>query len=550
MSRTRGLVLSTVLCWGCVCLGCRSVPPAVPEATLIVAPPLAETIDAVAVVTQPPPPAFFTLPRPDSPHGSRVSPGPPLPVPSPPAPGAAPAGASAAGSAAVAGPAPAAPTSAPAVTLAPAAAQPREVAPAVRTAAQAGGAAASSEGFVPWPPPPAAASTAWAPAVPAPPAARGAAAASREAAPPATPAAGSTPSGARTSTSTSTARPAVPAVLAVEEDRRELVARRGDQLSVDLEGRGWLFLGISGSSVVAGAAEGGGGRTAQKEGIRLAGSSTSGGKSSFTFQALEYGDYTLTFQLQDNKEGRLRNEVVHLQVLPEQQFSDTLSGLAAAAGSPAENALPPEQPAASPAPAAIAPEVLQAGERLYNLGEYELALQEFLSAYQQGNPYLADRIAACYAATGEYLAAVKYYRQNLGAQGEFANRAVLGLTEAAVALGDAPLLLEAWPSLLALEDVPIGRELLAVARVEGQSGRYQLALTALYEYLQRYPAGERLDEAYFRLAQIHELESPYRDLRKARDYYRKVYEEFPESAYAAEASQRRLYLDRHFFLVQ
>ena len=59
-----------------------------------------------------------------------------------------------------------------------------------------------------------------------------------------------------------------------------------------------------------------------------------------------------------------------------------------------------------------------------------------------------------------------------------------------------------------------------------------------------------MDRALFQLAQLYELESPLRNVRLARLYYRKLYEEFPESEYATEAHNRILYLDRYFFHVQ
>ena len=59
-----------------------------------------------------------------------------------------------------------------------------------------------------------------------------------------------------------------------------------------------------------------------------------------------------------------------------------------------------------------------------------------------------------------------------------------------------------------------------------------------------------LDEVYFRLARIYEVDSPYRDLEKALKYYRLVYDLFPESLYVDEAEKRIKYLNRHFFLIQ
>jgi TolA-binding protein len=104
--------------------------------------------------------------------------------------------------------------------------------------------------------------------------------------------------------------------------------------------------------------------------------------------------------------------------------------------------------------------------------------------------------------------------------------------------------------LLTVRSIPIGRELLDAARLLLERGRSGLAQELLLEYPRRYPRGAELDRAWFLLARLYETESQLRDLAKARQYYKKVYEVFPDSSYAAEAQARVRYLDRYFFIVQ
>jgi tetratricopeptide (TPR) repeat protein len=169
---------------------------------------------------------------------------------------------------------------------------------------------------------------------------------------------------------------------------------------------------------------------------------------------------------------------------------------------------------------------------------------------RSGDPYLNDRLGECYERTGEYLAAVKYYRENLGLKGEYGERAALGLVRSSIATEDSHLLLEVLPTLFSLESVQIGTELLAVARFQTEDRRFPVAIQALEQYIRRYPGGKKLDEVYFRLAQIYEVDSPYRDIESARHYYSLLYESFPESLYVEPAAERLDYLNRHFFLVQ
>ncbi len=325
------------------------------------------------------------------------------------------------------------------------------------------------------------------------------------------------PAAAKPSASSPQQAPA-PSSIPVEESHRQLLARVDDPIAVELEGRGWMYLGMAGES---------------GEGIAFLSSNSSGQNTSFAFRAEELGEYALVFQLQDHTRGVLRNEIVHLQVLPEEQFSAALN-----------------ERTVSTLVSPIARDRVAEAERLFERGEYELALIEFLKVYREGDPYLNDRLARCYAAAGEHLAAVKYYRQNMGLTGEYGDRAVLGLVRSSIALQDAELLNESLPSLLTLESVRIEGELLEVAGLQMKERNYPAAVKTLQEYLSRYPAGGRLDEAYYLLAQMYELDSSTRDLSRARHYYRILYERFPESRYAPRAGERYRYLERHFFLVQ
>ena len=294
---------------------------------------------------------------------------------------------------------------------------------------------------------------------------------------------------------------------------REVLARKGDTVVIDLEGRGWLLL--PGNSA----------------GVSFTGSEAGAERTTFSFKALEYGEYDLAFQLQDNSRGVARGEVVRLRVLPEEQFRGLLA-------------------AGQAAPESGDPERLQKAERLFAAGFYDLALPEYLGIYREADPLLNDRLASIYLQRGEAAAAAKFYDRNLSALPPYTDQAILGLVRAGLELGSPELVLEHLPALLELRTADIERELLAVARFVAGQGRYPLAFDLLSEYLRRYPRGAGMDRALFQLAQLYELESPLRDVRRAREYYRKVYEGYPESEYAAEARNRILYLDRYFFHVQ
>ena len=319
----------------------------------------------------------------------------------------------------------------------------------------------------------------------------------------------------------------------VEREARELVARRGDPIAIDLEGSGWIYTGLrSGGVPVSG----------DEPGVDFLSRRNSPNRTSFNFKAVEHGDYELTFQYQDHRQAVLRSHMVRLRVVTEQEFLAALEQRQAEISTQPESAAVGFQPVPGPP--------IRSADALFDLGEYELALIEYRRNMRSADPYLNDRLAECYERTGEYLAAAKYYRENLGLEGEYGDRAALGLVRSGIATEDSRLLLEVLPSLFSLESVQIGAELLEVARFQTENRNFSVAVQALEQYISRYPDGRNLDEVYYRLAQIYEVDSPYRDLESARHYYSLLYESFPESRYTAPAAERIHYLNRHFFLVQ
>jgi len=316
-----------------------------------------------------------------------------------------------------------------------------------------------------------------------------------------------------------------------ERTDQELVARRGDPIAIDLEGSGWIYTGLRSGEVAD---------TGEEPGVEYLSRRNYGDRTSFNFKALEHGDYELTFQYQDNQQAVLRSQVVHLQVVPEQDFEAAVQRQAWSA----------QPESVSVGFQSVPGPPISSADTLFELGEYELALIEYKRNMRSGDPYLNDKLAECYERTGEPLAAVKYYRENLGLEGEYGGRAVVGLVRSSIATGDSRLLLEVLPSLFSLETVPVAAELLEVARFQMQQRRFPVAIQALEYYVSRYPEGRNLDEVYYRLAQMYDVDSQYRDLESARHYYSLLYELFPESLYADPAADRIHYLDRHFFLVQ
>ena len=61
------------------------------------------------------------------------------------------------------------------------------------------------------------------------------------------------------------------------------------------------------------------------------------------------------------------------------------------------------------------------------------------------------------------------------------------------------------------------------------------------------PASGATDEACMLYAKALELTGPQKDIKRAYLYYKKVRDEFPESAFWDEAAARSFYIERHYF---
>ncbi len=86
---------------------------------------------------------------------------------------------------------------------------------------------------------------------------------------------------------------------------------------------------------------------------------------------------------------------------------------------------------------------------------------------------------------------------------------------------------------------------LAAARSELSAGRTQGALDALDRLLALAPGGT--DEAYILYARALEANGPQKDIKRAYANYRKLRDEYPESAFWDEADARAAYIERHYF---
>ncbi len=147
-------------------------------------------------------------------------------------------------------------------------------------------------------------------------------------------------------------------------------------------------------------------------------------------------------------------------------------------------------------------------------------------------------------------AAEKYYRRNMSPPGPYTESAVVGLVGIALDRKDGAAFLDLLKAFLAVRQVDIGVPLIRAARFQQARGEVGVGLELVRQYLERYPEGAYRDEADFIQAGLLEQDSPWRDLRKARDIYGQILRRFPESPFAGPARERMRYIDQHFFLIR
>jgi len=300
---------------------------------------------------------------------------------------------------------------------------------------------------------------------------------------------------------------------------REIYARQGDELQVGLDGSGFLFLGFPDRSALA-------------DGMSFKGKEIRNGKTWFTFRALKLGNYDLDFLQQDNATGKSDKETVRVHVVTEQDFTAAVN------------------PQGSTDVTAPDTGDTEFAGRLASVGAYASAVAELQKGYREGNPGLNDQIASLYMRMGSYDSAGKYYSKNITPPNDYSQRAVVGLVSIAVAQKDQKALMGSLKQFLAIRDPSVEEPLIQAIRMEANRGEIGLGLDLAGEYVARYPNGRWRDEVGFLTANLLEGDSQFRDIARARDLYRGILADNPESAFAAAAREHLSYIERHFYQVR
>lgn len=100
-------------------------------------------------------------------------------------------------------------------------------------------------------------------------------------------------------------------------------------------------------------------------------------------------------------------------------------------------------------------------------------------------------------------------------------------------------------SASALASIREPEALLAFARSELDARRVRSALDALDRYVELFRRGS--DELFYLYGLAYEQDTPFRDIKKAHENYKRVRDEYPRSPRWRAAAERVVYLERHFY---
>ncbi|TFG83011.1 MAG: hypothetical protein E4H20_06480 [Spirochaetales bacterium] len=269
-------------------------------------------------------------------------------------------------------------------------------------------------------------------------------------------------------------------------------AVRGQSFELRFAGTGWTYLGDEES----------------RDGIRYETRRFQDDEVVFTLGPDRTGEYLLRFQRQDPVDGSRKVSLVRVDV------REPGSAAASTAKTGSTTTIP-----SSPAPSGITPSADQPAAP-----SSDSAMPASGTAPASG---AAGSVPAASTASGNAIPAAG------ATAGEGPQIASPATTPAVVPS----------PSILAGLTDPSA--ILAFARDELSAKRVRSAIDALDRYVALFASGS--DEVYFLYGMVFEQDTPFRDIKKSYEYYKRVRDEYPRSLRWKIAAERVAYMERHYY---
>jgi hypothetical protein len=309
---------------------------------------------------------------------------------------------------------------------------------------------------------------------------------------------------------------------------RNFSAVEGTRFEVPFEGTGWTYLG----------------EKTNREGIAYDSRRFTAASLVFVLNPVKAGDYILRFQRQDFLRGISYEELVGVTVAPK-----PASAASVVASAPSTGGLAPGYVLGS----AASPGAAQSAQAAVTTPAPAGA-----SATSAANAATAAAVAAALTAPSSAAPAASASSSPASAAATAASPAAASTAKAATPAAAPAAAAASNPAFLDLASLTTPEAALIAARAELAAGRVPNALGALDRLLALAPGGlsvpgavaAGMDEAFILYAQAFEKAGPQKDIKKAYAYYKKIRDEYPESAFWDEAAARAAYIERHYFEIR
>ena len=152
----------------------------------------------------------------------------------------------------------------------------------------------------------------------------------------------------------------------------------------------------------------------------------------------------------------------------------------------------------------------------------------------------SSAVSAPAAAAGPVMPAASPVTAAAGAQPQSAAQP----TTQPSAQGASPMAAQPASPGIDLQSITDPSELIKRARDELDAKRVQTAIDALDRYLSLYPYGT--DEVYYLYGLAYEQDTPFRNIKKSYDAYKRVRDEYPRSSRWKDAAEKMAYFEKHY----
>lgn len=300
--------------------------------------------------------------------------------------------------------------------------------------------------------------------------------------------------------------------------------------TIPLEGEGWIFLSSS----------------IKDSGLEFRGRENQRGKTFFSFFTGAPTVTDLSFQLQDLEKGILERRILRLRILSKYDVTQEDTKKEGEKGG-----FPPPKPDSEKKEEDTAEERYRNAKKLYQQEEYKKALVGFLSAYHiKNDPETAEKIAELYRILKNYDAALTWMEKNLEAPTLLRERALKGIIEVAILKERIPLLEKYFSEFLKIQEIDITGTVESLAHFYLMRKDYPKGIHILEEYIKLPRKKAGLDSLYYLLASMYEHPGDGRNIKKAKDYYTIVYDEYPLSPYWNAAREKINYIERFYLKIR